>query len=66
MSEAESRPLLDFLLKHLSKPAFTCRFAWRPGSVAIWDNRAVQHFAINDYDARRVMHRITIAGDTHS
>ncbi|MBT7249904.1 MAG: taurine dioxygenase [Rhodospirillaceae bacterium] len=66
MSEAESRPLLDFLLKHLSKPEFTCRFAWRPGSVAIWDNRAVQHFAINDYDARRVMHRITIAGDTHS
>lgn len=64
MSESESRPLLDFLLKHLSRPEFTCRFSWRPGAVAVWDNRAVQHFAINDYDGRRVMHRITIAGDT--
>src|SRR5258706_138397 len=63
-TEAESAPLLEFLFRHQIKPEFTCRFNWRPGSLAIWDNRCTQHYPINDYHGyRRVMHRITLAGD---
>jgi taurine dioxygenase len=64
MSEAESAPLLGYLCRHLTRPEFTCRFRWRPGSLAFWDNRAAQHNPINDYHGyRRVMHRVTLAGD---
>jgi alpha-ketoglutarate-dependent taurine dioxygenase len=64
MTEAESAPLLDFLFAHQVKPEFTCRFRWDVGSIAFWDNRAAQHNPVNDYhDHRRVMHRITLAGD---
>src|SRR5690606_14526188 len=45
MTERESRPLLDFLLEHGHRPEFTCRFRWRKGSVAFWDNRATKHTA---------------------
>lgn len=65
MSDAESAPLLAFLKTHAVRPEFTCRFTWAEGSLAFWDNRCTQHFAIGDYDGhRREMHRITIAGDT--
>jgi taurine dioxygenase len=64
MTEEESAPLLEFLFRHQVKPEFTCRFAWRVGSLAFWDNRCTQHNPINDYHGhRRVMHRITLAGD---
>lgn len=64
MTEEESAPLLDFLYQHQVKPEFTCRFSWRVGSLAFWDNRCTQHNPINDYHGyRRVMHRITLAGD---
>ena len=64
MTEEESAPLLDYLFRHQARPEFTCRFAWRVGSLAFWDNRAAQHNPINDYHGyRRVMHRITLAGD---
>jgi taurine dioxygenase len=64
MTEAESAPLLDFLFAHLTRPEFACRFRWQPGSLAFWDNRCAQHNPINDYHGfRRVMHRITLAGD---
>ncbi|HWA39394.1 MAG TPA: TauD/TfdA family dioxygenase [Burkholderiales bacterium] len=64
MTVEESAPLLDFLYRHQVRPEFTCRFRWAPGSLAFWDNRCVQHNPINDYHGyRRVMHRITLAGD---
>jgi taurine dioxygenase len=64
MTEAESRPLLNFLFQHCIRPEFTCRFRWAAGSLAIWDNRCTLHYAVNDYHGcRRLMHRTTIAGD---
>ncbi|WP_298216553.1 TauD/TfdA family dioxygenase [Acidocella sp.] len=64
MTEAESAPLLDYLFTHQARPEFTCRFSWRPGSLAFWDNRCVLHNPVNDYHGfRRVMHRVILAGD---
>jgi taurine dioxygenase len=64
MTEEESAPLLGYLYRHQVKPEFTCRFQWRAGSLAFWDNRCTQHNPVNDYHGyRRVMHRITLAGD---
>jgi taurine dioxygenase len=64
MTEEESAPILQYLFRHLSRPEFTCRFAWTPGALAFWDNRSAQHNAVNDYQGhRRVMHRITFKGD---
>jgi taurine dioxygenase len=63
-TEKESLPLLQFLWDHQTKAEFTCRFQWRIGSLAFWDNRCAMHNPINDYHGfRRVMHRITLAGD---
>ena len=65
MTEEESAPILNYLFQHQIRPEFTCRFRWAPGSVAFWDNRCAQHNPINDYHGfRRIMHRITLAGDT--
>jgi taurine dioxygenase len=64
LTEEESAPLLNYLFQHQVRPEFTCRFAWRVGSIALWDNRCAQHNPVNDYHGyRRVMHRITLAGD---
>jgi len=60
----ESEPLLEYLFEHQVRPEFTCRFRWTPGSLAFWDNRCAQHNPVNDYYGfRRVMHRVTLAGD---
>jgi alpha-ketoglutarate-dependent taurine dioxygenase len=64
MSPEESAPILEYLFRHQVRPEFTCRFRWRAGSIAVWDNRCAQHNAINDYPGhRRLLHRITLAGD---
>jgi taurine dioxygenase len=64
-ADKESLPLLEYLWQHQVRPEFTCRFQWRVGSLAFWDNRCAMHNPINDYHGfRRVMHRITLAGDT--
>jgi taurine dioxygenase len=64
-TEEESRPLLEYLFAHQVRPEFCCRFRWEPGSIAFWDNRCAQHNAVNDYAGfKRLMHRVTLAGDT--
>ena len=64
LTAEESAPILGYLYHHQIRPEFTCRFRWRPGSLAFWDNRCAQHNAINDYQGhRRLLHRITLAGD---
>lgn len=64
MTEQESAPLLNYLFRHQVKPEFTCRWQWTVGALAFWDNRCTQHNPVNDYHGhRRVMHRITLAGD---
>jgi taurine dioxygenase len=64
MTEEESAPLLHYLFQHAVRPEFTCRFRWQRNSIAFWDNRCVQHNAVNDYHGtRRVMHRVTIEGE---
>ena len=64
MTEEESAGLLAYLFEHQTRPEFTCRFSWQPGSIAFWDNRCALHNPVNDYHGkRRIMHRVTLAGD---
>jgi taurine dioxygenase len=64
MKPAESNALLRFLFEHIGSPEFSCRFRWRPGSIAMWDNRCTQHRVVADaLTAHRRMERITICGD---
>ena len=60
----ESATLLELLQRRITVPENTIRWNWEPGDVAMWDNRATQHRAVDDYDdQRRLMHRVTLAGD---
>ena len=64
MTKEESASLIAYLRNHAIRPEFTCRFSWQIGSLAIWDNRCTQHYAVDDYVGhRRRMHRITIEGE---
>ena len=63
MTDEESAPLIAFLMAHSTRPEFTCRFRWETGSLAFWDNRCTQHFALNDYHGhRREMGRTSVKG----
>lgn len=65
LTEHESRPILQFLLEHITQPAFTCRLRWARNTFVIWDNRLCLHQAFNDHDGyRRELYRTTIAGET--
>jgi taurine dioxygenase len=64
MTEEESKPLLDYLFQHQTRPEFTCRFSWQAGSLAFWDNRCMLHNPVNDYHGfKRLLHRVTLKGD---
>jgi alpha-ketoglutarate-dependent taurine dioxygenase len=64
LSKNESNAILEMLYRHCVRPEFTCRFRWRAGSVAFWDNRATMHYALDDYgDTPRFAHRVTLRGD---
>ena len=67
MTPAESTPIIEFLVRHITQPAFTCRLRWEPHMFVMWDNRICVHQAFNDYDGyRREMARTTIAGEVPS
>lgn len=61
VTRAESTTLTNFLSGLAAVPEWQVRFRWQPGSVAVWDNRSVQHYAVNDYHPYpRLMHRVTV------
>ena len=63
LTEQESDAVLELLFAHVARPEFQCRFRWQRNSVAFWDNRAVQHYAVWDYyPAVRTGRRVTIRG----
>lgn len=64
LSKDESKAVLDFLYAHMARPEFQCRFRWEKNSIAFWDNRCTQHFAMWDYfPHRRLGYRVTVKGD---
>jgi taurine dioxygenase len=64
MTEAESAGLLAYLYTHSVRQEFVIRVSWKVNTLTIWDNRALQHFAVNDYDGyRREMHRTSVMGE---
>jgi taurine dioxygenase len=64
VSASDSRYLFELFQRHVTRLENTIRWRWAPADLAIWDNRATQHYAIDDYgDLPRRMHRITVAGD---
>jgi taurine dioxygenase len=56
----EAQAILDFLLRHMQKPEFGFRYQWCAGDMLIWDQRAVQHYAVRDYTGRRLIQRISV------
>ena len=63
-SREDSLPLLTQLAQHAIRDEFLTRLRWTVGTLAIWDNRSVQHFPLNDYPGqRRVMHRVILKGE---
>ena len=64
LDRAESRELLETILRQYKKPELQVRFSWRPGSIAFWDNRAAVHYAVRNYgDYPRLLERILIADE---
>jgi taurine dioxygenase len=65
MTAEESMPILGYLYNQVARPEYSFRLHWQENTLAIWDNRCTQHFAVNDYHGyRRVMHRIIVEGES--
>jgi len=63
LTRAESLPLLEYLFRQVTRPEYSLRLRWQADTLALWDNRCTQHYALNDYHGyRRVMHRIIVEG----
>jgi taurine dioxygenase len=64
LGKEASEEIVGLLLRQHERPEYKCRFNWEPGSIAFWDNRAVQHYAASDYyPHRRLLRRVTVSGD---
>ena len=64
MTQPESRRLLNYLFDLINRPQFHVRLRWQAGTIALWDNRGSQHYAVDDYlPERRVMHRVVVSSD---
>lgn len=64
LGSSESRRLFEIFQAHVTRLENTCRWVWREGDIAMWDNQATQHYAIDDYgDQRRIVRRVTIHGE---
>ncbi len=63
MTATESEVLLPMLTRWVTNPRFTVRYHWTPGTIAMWDNRATQHFVLNDFVGERLIQRVTVMGD---
>lgn len=64
LSHDESTTLLDHLCTWSTRERFTVRYRWKPGTIAMWDNRCTQHFVVHDFEGERVIQRVTVLGDT--
>ena len=64
MTEEESRPLIDYLVKHATRPQFVYRHQWRKNDIVLWDNRCTMHIALGDYEDGEIRHleRTTVKG----
>jgi taurine dioxygenase len=62
LREKESNALLKMLFEHIDWKELHCRFYWEKNSIAMWDNRCTEHYAVGDYDEPREMHRVTVIG----
>ena len=64
MTEEESRPLIEYLNRHATKPEFVYRHQWRQDDILVWDNRCTMHQALGDFDETQLRHmeRTTVLG----
>jgi taurine dioxygenase len=64
MTEQESRPLIEYLVKHATQPQFVYRHQWRANDIVLWDNRCTMHIALGDYEDGEIRHleRTTVKG----
>jgi len=64
MTDEESRPLIDYLVRHATKPEFVYRHQWRKNDILVWDNRCTMHQALGDFDETQLRHmeRTTVLG----
>jgi taurine dioxygenase len=66
MSAPESSNFLKFLTDWIQSPRFTVRYNWTAGTIGMWDNRATQHYVLNDFEGERIIQRVTVVGDQPS